>query len=108
MQDVSRAHPCFKIVLTSVPCLLVDEIGCGDRLSQNGRRQMVKSEQTIVVSMKNVVREFFKLHVLVLDAFAGTLSSMEVCLFLENNRLVVECEKDVFCLQNCMSRFVEL
>lgn len=59
-----------------------NEVVYGNKLAGNGRRQMFRPEQESVTLMKEIVRKFWRPDDLMLDAFAETLFTAKVCLFL--------------------------
>lgn len=75
-------------------------------MSENDRKQMLGTEQKSIELMKDFVQKVLKPADLVLDAFAGTLSTANLCKLLEMHRSFVGCEKDNGCVNKSMEALV--
>lgn len=98
LQDFVSANPGLRSVVTNVPRFSTDEIVYGVCLSQNSRRRIVRAEQKSVMFMKNFARKVLKPFQVLLDALSRMLSTLMVCLLLENHSLFIVYCKVIDCV----------
>lgn len=58
--------------------------------------------------MRDILHKFSNHGKLVLDRFAGALSTLKACLLLYRQRRMVGCDKNISCLQKSMPRLVKV
>lgn len=93
-KDVVNDHSEFIKVVCNTLRESTNEVLIDGDSSKFGRKQIVRPEKNIITQINDLVRRISKPEQLVLDPFAGRLSTDKACLVVEKNSCFVGYNKD--------------
>lgn len=100
---IPSGHPWWANDMNNVPCLVVEQIIYSKQLSDSGYQTMLRPEQ-MSVNLIQKICYLTKPGDLVLDMCCVTIATGRACLFLQQNRRLVECDRD----QNFLAKAMPL
>lgn len=100
VQQAANAHPGFTDPVLNISSLSVDNVVCGNELSENDQRQMVQNEWKSTLLNKDIVDKTFQASATSVGIICGHFFYSKGVPFLSKHWRFLECSDNVSCLQS--------